>query len=273
MLSVIVFLCGLSYAHNQEKTKLFPCSPGFSDCREASVCWESASKGLLCKQRVPSSSHQLYKKTSSSEAPNGKWGKQIWYRSDFWKSWKMHKSLFFPPKSVEDKPSWYTSGFSLRAAICRAIRACDVAIHHIEKRVLEVQDHQEPTPPGQRETGMTGFFPIWLSSHTKAFMFAASQKSHVKIWHRHGFIWKRKSTGNLKTIEHTTSSMFHSCLLICSVSVRASSPPAFIRVISILKKKEGGVVFRIDFRWHTHRKLDYYPLSQVCGKKYTLMLL
>lgn len=55
-------------------------------CCEASVYWDSARKGLLCKPRIPPSSHLLHKKTSSSQAPNGKCEKIYLVLSRFWTS-------------------------------------------------------------------------------------------------------------------------------------------------------------------------------------------
>ncbi len=46
--------------------------------------------------------------------------------------------------------------------------------------VSEVREHQEPTPPGQHETGITGFLKFGSAISTKAFMFAASRSPSQK---------------------------------------------------------------------------------------------
>lgn len=75
MLPLVVFACGLNFAHNKKKTKLFPSWDAWIVQLFVVSCWcvkTVPGKDCRAKRRSPPSSHLLQKKTCSSKAPNGK---------------------------------------------------------------------------------------------------------------------------------------------------------------------------------------------------------
>lgn len=102
----------------------------------------------------------------------------------------------------------------------------------------KVFNHREPSPLGQHEAGRTRF-TFNFSFATGRMLWRCSTVepvTNVPMW----FCVEKKINRNLKylesshkDLEHTISSMLNLCFLICSVSVRASSQPTSIWVISI----------------------------------------
>lgn len=148
MLPAILFVRGgLSYAHNEKKTKLLPSwDARLLICCEASVCWDGARERTDVHRRIPSLPHICYTRRHLHpkllvESAENKFGSVHFFK----KSWKVFCE-YWKKKYI----SWYTSGFLLLcASICRAIWACHVAVNHIEQQSLRgvekmgVLEHQE----------------------------------------------------------------------------------------------------------------------------------
>lgn len=191
MLPAILFVRGgLSYAHNEKKTKLLPSwDARLLICCEASVCWDGARERTDVHRRIPSLPHICYTRRHLHprlpvESAENKFGSVQFFK----KSWKVFCEYW---KKYIYLDTHLASYYYVHPSV-EQYGLVTLLWIILNNKVFVVWKTWEFW--NIRNTFRPGFFKISLFN--KCFSCSSQE---LKCWHWYGFTWKRKPTGNCGT--------------------------------------------------------------------------